>query len=54
MSVCDIPIKIFKNSKICFPELTDCINESLTSNKLPDISKLSDITPVFKKLDPSD
>ena len=54
VSVCDIPIKIFKNSKICFPELTDCINESLTSNKLPDISKLSDITPVFKKLDPSD
>ena len=53
-SACEIPIKILKNSKICFPELTDYINESLTNNKLPDISKLSDIAPVFKKLDPSD
>ena len=49
----EIPIKILKKSKFCFPELTNCINESLTSNKLPDTSKLSDIAPVFKKLDPS-
>ena len=50
----EIPIKILKESIICFPELTNCINESLTNNKFPDTLKLSDITPVFKKLDPSD
>ena len=49
----EIPIKILKKSKFCFPEITNCINESLTSNKLPDTSKPFDITPVFKKLDPS-
>ena len=48
------PIKILKESTFCFPELTNCVNESLTNNKFPDILKLSDITPVFKKLDPSD
>ena len=41
-------------SKFCFPELTNYINESLTNNKFPDTLKLSDITPVFKKLNPSD
>ena len=50
----EVPIKILKDSKFCFPELTNCINESLTNNKFPDTLKLSDITPVFKKLDPSD
>ena len=30
------------------------MNESLTNNKFPDILKLSDITPFFKKLDPND
>ena len=50
----EIPIKILKESRFCFPELTNCINESLTNNKFPDTLKLSDITPVFKKLDPSD
>ena len=34
--------------------LTNCINGSLTNNKFPDTLKLSDITPVFKKLNPSD
>ena len=53
-SASEIPIKILKESKFCFLELTNCINESLTNNKLPDISKLSGITPSFKKLDPSD
>ena len=50
----EIPIKILKESIFCFPELTNCINESLTNNKFPDTLKLSEITPVFKKLDPSD
>ena len=52
--VSEIPIKILKESTFCFPELTNCINESLTNNKFPDTLKLSDITPVSKKLDPSD
>ena len=50
----EIPIKILKESKFCFPELANCIIEFLTNNKLPDTSKLSGITPVFKKLDPND
>ena len=54
VSAGEIPIKILKESTFCFPELTNCINESLTNNKFPDTLKLSDITPVFKKLDPSD
>ena len=46
VSADEIPIKILKESTFCFPELTNCINESLTNN--------SNITPVFEKLDPSD
>ena len=53
VSAGEIPIKILKEY-IFFPELTNCINESLTNNKFPDTLKLSDITPVFKKFDPSD
>ena len=53
MSAGEIPIKILKESTFCFPELTNCINESLTNTEFPD-TQLSDITPVFKKLDPSD
>ena len=37
-----------------FSKLTNCINESLTNNNFQDTLKLSYITPVFKKLDPSD
>ena len=54
VSAGEIPIKILRDSTFCFPELTNCINESLTNNKFPDTLQLSDITPVFKKLDPSD
>ena len=54
MSAGEIPIKILKERTFCFPKLTNCINESLTDNKFPDTVKHSDITPVFKKLDPSD
>ena len=50
----EIPIKVLKESKFCFLELTNCINESLGNNKFPDALKLSHITPVFKKSDPSD
>ena len=54
VSAGEIPIKILKESRFCFPEQTNCINESLTNNKFLDTLKLSDITLVFKKLDPSD
>ena len=54
MSTGEIPIKILKESTSCFPELTNCINESLTNNQFLDTLKLSDIRPVFKKLDPND
>ena len=32
----ELSIKILKWSKFCFPELTNCINESLPNNKFPD------------------
>ena len=54
VSAGEIPIKILKESTFCFPELTNYINESLTNKKFPDTVKLSDITPVFKKLDSRD
>ena len=54
VSAGEIPIEILKESTFCFPELTNCTNESLTNNRFPDTSKLSEITPVFKKLHPSD
>ena len=54
MSAGEIPIKILKDSTFCFPELTNCFNESLTNNKFVDTVKACGITPVFKKLDSSD
>ena len=54
LSAGEIPIKILNEINFCFPQLANCMNESLTNNKFPDTLKLSDITPVFKKLDPSD
>ena len=39
VSAGEIPIKILKESTFCFPELTNCINESLTNNKFPDTLK---------------
>ena len=47
VSAGEIPIKILKECTFCFPELTNCINESLKINKFPDTLKLSNITPVF-------
>ena len=40
----EIPIKILKETKFCFPELKNCINESLTNNKFPDTLTLSDLS----------
>ena len=50
----EIPADILKNSEFCFNELTKCINKAFNESKFPDTLKLSDIVPVFKKLDPSD
>ena len=33
--------------------MTNCINKANRNNKFPDSLKISDITPVYKKLDPS-
>ena len=50
----EIPINVLKNCENCFFDLTNCINEAIRNNKFPGSLKLSDITPVYKKLDPSD
>ena len=50
----EIPVDILKNSEFFFSELTKCINETFNENNFPDILKLSDIVPVFRKLDPTD
>ena len=50
----EIPVDILKNSEFCFSELTICINKAFNENKFPDTLKLSDIVPVFKKLNPTD
>ena len=49
----DIPVNVLKNCENCFFDLTNCINEAIKNNKFPNSLKLSDITPVYKKLDPS-
>ena len=50
----EIPVDILKNSEFCFSELKKCINKAFNANKSPDTLKLSDIVPVFKKLNPTD
>ena len=50
----EIPVNTLKNCENCFFDLTNCINEAIINNNFPDSLNLSDITPVFKKLDPSD
>ena len=47
----EIPVDILKNSEFCFSELTKFINKAFDENKFPDTLKLSDIVPVFNKLD---
>ena len=54
VSASEIPNEILKESTFCFSELSNCINKSLTNNKILDTLKLSDIMPVFKNFDPSD
>ena len=50
----EMPVDILKNSEFCYSELTKCINKAFNKNTFLDTLKLSDIVPVFKKLDPTD
>ena len=50
----EMPVDILKNSEFCYSELTNCINKAFNKNTFLDTLKLSDIVPVFKKLDPTD
>ena len=46
----DIPVKIVKTYKVLFSEfIAKNINHSIRSNTFPDILKLANITPIFKK-----
>ena len=48
----NIPPKILKdNSEICCPILKELINDAIKNNEFPDILKVADVTPVFKKDD---
>ena len=48
----EIPVNVLKNRETCLLELINWINEAIRDNKFPDSLKLSDITTVYKKLDP--
>ena len=50
----EIPVNVLKNCESCFFVITNCIYEAFRNNMFPDSIKLSDITAVYKKLDPSD
>ena len=50
----EIPADILKNSEFYLSELTKCFNKTFNDNKFPDTLKLSNIVPIFKKLNPSD
>ena len=48
-----IPATILKQSlHIYLPFLTNCINHSFVTKKFPDELKLSEVIPLYKKLDP--
>ena len=50
----EIPVKISKESGFTFEYLTSCVNEAISSGKIPDCLKLSNIMPVHKLKDPTD
>ena len=48
----DIPISIIKNFVNCYCEkLASIFNDCLEENKFPNLMKIAEITPVFKKFD---
>ena len=50
----EIPLNILKKSDFTFDELTECVNYTLKNGKLPDFLKNANITPDYKKDDPTD
>ena len=50
----EIPLNILKKSNFTFDELTECVNYTLKNGKFPDSLKNANITPVYKKDDPTD
>ena len=45
----ETPIKILKESGFTFEYLTFCVNEVISSGKIPDSQKLSNTVPVHRK-----
>ena len=51
----NIPTHILKTFESVYNEsLTDCINNCISKSEFPDFLKLADVTPCFKKGDPTD
>ena len=44
----DISADILRRCDLCFQALTNCINQSVVSGKLPDSLKLASISPLYK------
>ena len=53
-TVGEILVHVLKNNEIFFFPLTNCTNEAIRNINFTDSLKLSDITPMYNKLDPSD
>ena len=48
----DLPVSIIKNLTSCYyNKLRDLWNDCLKENKFPNLIKIAEISPVFKKLD---
>ena len=54
VSGCDIRIEILKQSGFTYQILTDCINDAINKGVFPDSLKIANITPVYKKDEPTD
>ena len=47
----DIPVSVMKQFENCYCEkLTNIMNDCLKENRLPNLMKVAEISPVFKKL----
>ena len=50
----EMPVNILKKSNFSFDELTKCVNYALNIGKFPITLKNANVTPVYKKDDPTD
>ena len=50
----NIPAGILRRCDLCFHALTNCINQSIVSEKFPNSLKHASISPVYKAKDPLD